>query len=118
MSKRQDAIERFVGQLLLADVPRPDREYVFMPLVDGDKPLRKYRFDLAWPKLMIACEIEGNLFTGGRHGGSPSARRDVDKYNFATLLGWRLIRIPQPPRKVDVLLVQCATGVRDVGEMF
>jgi hypothetical protein len=63
-------------------------------------PTRKWRFDLvveyrdaADPK--IAVEIEGGFFLqgGGRHTRGAGARSDLEKYNEAVLLGWRVLRV-------------------------
>jgi len=67
-------------------------EYVFAPVVDG-RPIRRWRFDFACPSQRLAVEVEGSLFTGGRHGGTPSAIRDLHKYNAAVVLGWRVVRV-------------------------
>lgn len=57
------------------------REYRF-------HPVRKWRFDMAWPTEMVAVEIEGR----GRHQTLMGERRDMEKYRAATLLGWRVLR--------------------------
>jgi len=54
--------------------------------------LRKWRFDLAWPKHKIAAEIEGGIYVYGRHNRPKGFRDDCEKYNEAQRLGWRVFR--------------------------
>ena len=55
-------------------------------------PERKWRFDFAFPKDKIAIEVEGGLFTQGRHTRGRGYIQDMQKYNAATILGWRVLR--------------------------
>lgn len=55
-------------------------------------PLRKWRFDYAIPSIQMAIEVEGGIWTGGRHTSSKGFLGDMEKYNEAALLGWCLIR--------------------------
>jgi hypothetical protein len=52
--------DTFAVILEAAGIPAPIREYRFAPP-------RRWRFDLAWPSLRLALEIEGGTWTGGRH---------------------------------------------------
>ena len=63
-----------------------DREYRF-------DPPRRWRFDLANPEFMVAVEIEGGTWTGGRHVRGDGYARDCRKYNRAAALGWRVFRL-------------------------
>ena len=54
---------------------------------------RKWRFDYAIPSHKIASEVEGGVWTGGRHIRPQGFLGDVDKYNAAALMGWRLFRV-------------------------
>jgi very-short-patch-repair endonuclease len=56
-------------------------------------PTRKWRFDYAIPEHKIALEVEGGVWTGGRHTRSKGFLNDVEKYNTGTLLGWRIFRV-------------------------
>lgn len=61
-------------------------------------PDRKWRFDFAIPAHKIAIEYEGGIFRQyeggqGAHGSAEAFTRDMDKYNEATILGWRVLRI-------------------------
>jgi len=56
-------------------------------------PVRKWRFDYAIIDLKIAVEVEGGVHTGGRHTRGVGFENDMEKYNSATSLGWRLIRV-------------------------
>jgi len=62
-----------------------EREYYF-------HPSRKWRFDFAWPALMIAVEVEGGVWSGGRHTRGKGFVEDCIKYNEAALLGWTVFR--------------------------
>ena len=61
-------------------------------------PVRQWRFDIAWPAYRIALEVEGGIWTGGRHSRGAGMAKDMDKYNTATALGWRVLRVE--PRNV------------------
>lgn len=53
---------------------------------------RKWRFDFAFPERMVAIEIEGATWSSGRHSRGSGYEKDLEKYNAATRLGWRLFR--------------------------
>ncbi len=53
---------------------------------------RQWRFDYALPKYKIAIEVEGGVWTQGRHVRPVGFLGDMNKYNMATLMGWRLFR--------------------------
>ena len=98
MTAKGDLSHDLVCQLVAGDLPEPALEYLFAPEVDG-KPIRRWRFDAAWPDRRIALEIDGSVFTGGRHGGQRSAVRDIEKRAAAAVLGWRVI--PVTPQQVS-----------------
>ncbi|MDX3913736.1 MAG: hypothetical protein QHC79_09370 [Pseudosphingobacterium sp.] len=54
---------------------------------------RRWRFDYAIPSHKIAIEVEGGVWTNGRHTKGKGYIRDMEKYNRANALGWRLIRV-------------------------
>lgn len=53
---------------------------------------RKWAFDFAWPSKRVAVEIEGGIFSGGRHVRGKGYENDCEKYNTAEILGWKLLR--------------------------
>lgn len=55
-------------------------------------PVRKWRFDFAWPEHRVALEVEGGVWTGGRHTRGSGFVKDVEKYNAAGRLGWIVLR--------------------------
>lgn len=67
-------------------LPMPTTEYRF-------HPSRRWMFDYAWPKESVALEQEGGVWTRGRHTRGSGFLRDVEKYNAAAVLGWRLLRV-------------------------
>lgn len=73
-------------QLMGCDIPMPEPEYRF-------HPFRKWRVDFAWPSLRLAIEIEGAIWTGGRHTRGGGVLADMEKYNtLSAVMGWRLMR--------------------------
>lgn len=56
-------------------------------------PPRRWRFDYAAPVQLIALEVEGGIWTGGRHTRGKGYERDCEKYNAAALLGWSVFRV-------------------------
>jgi len=64
---------------------KPDREYKF-------HPSRKWRADFAFIEQKILIEAEGGTFSGGRHTTGSGFEKDAEKYNTATLMGWRVLR--------------------------
>jgi len=91
-SQPSTPLNRLLLQLAAAGMLAPVPEYHFAPH-DDRGPVRKWRFDLAWPSHRLAVELEGGLFTGGRHGGHRSVVRDVEKRAVAAALGWRVLPI-------------------------
>lgn len=54
---------------------------------------RKWRFDFAIPASKVAIECEGGVWTGGRHTRPTGFVKDMEKYNKAACLGWRILRV-------------------------
>ena len=77
--------EQLDQQLLAMSTPRPTREHKF-------HPVRRWRFDFAWPELKIAVEVEGGVWAGGRHTRGSGFSADAEKYNCAARMGWLVLR--------------------------
>lgn len=61
------------------------REHVF-------HPVRKWRFDVAFPDAKLAVEIDGGAWSKGRHVRGKGFIEDQRKTNAAAILGWRVLR--------------------------
>lgn len=68
--------------LCAAGMP-PVREHMF-------HSERGWRFDLSYPPLMLAVEVDGR----GRHQSPKGYAEDAQKLNAATELGWKILRYP------------------------
>lgn len=75
----------FLALLKRERLPAPEAEYRF-------HDTRKWRLDYCWPLAKVALEVEGGVWTGGRHTRGAGFLRDVEKYNELARLGWRLLR--------------------------
>lgn len=56
-------------------------------------PTRKWRYDFAIIEHKIAIEVEGGVWTNGRHTRGKGFINDCEKYNAGTALGWRILRV-------------------------
>ena len=56
-------------------------------------PERKWRFDWALPAVKVAVEYEGIYSAKSRHTTRSGFVGDVEKYNAATVAGWKVIRL-------------------------
>jgi len=56
-------------------------------------PVRKWRFDWAWPDLRAALELNGGTFTGGRHIRGIGYERDCEKIAVAMTMGWAVLSV-------------------------
>ena len=57
-------------------------------------PKRKWRFDFADIESKTAFEVEGGTWMAkSGHNTGLGIRRDIEKYNAAQLLGWRVFRV-------------------------
>jgi hypothetical protein len=63
----------------------PEKEYRFYSK-------RKWRFDFCFPSIKCAIEIEGGVWSNGRHTRGSGFIDDCEKYNMATALGWSVFR--------------------------
>ena len=66
------------------NLPEPVRELKF-------HPVRRWRFDYAWPDYMVALEVDGGG-AWGRHGRPSGMSKDNEKINTAQTMGWIVLR--------------------------
>jgi len=73
-------------------IPPPIREFKF-------HPMRKWRFDFAWPSYWVAVEIDGGIWTNGGHVRGKGFNNDREKSNAAVELGWKVLYYT--PQNID-----------------
>lgn len=114
LKRKESHSEATMKRMLDLDGIEHERELRFAPP-------RRWRFDFAWPGQMVALEIEGLVRPGekSRHTTNDGYRRDMEKYNMATLMGWRVLRVDQRmvTRGDALKLVRIALGL-DNGEGY
>lgn len=83
---------------MAATKPKPDELLMTDLQVAGIEPVREFmfhserawRFDFAYPPLLLAIEVDGR----GRHQTPKGYMEDAQKLNAAIELGWRVLRYP------------------------
>ncbi len=70
-------------------------------------PTRKWSADFAIPSARLLIEIEGGAWIGGRHTSGAGFVGDMEKYNAATCLGYRILRFqPSDCKAKRVTIIQ------------
>jgi len=96
------------NQLRLARLPEPEREWRF-------HPVRRWRFDFSWPDVKLAVEVEGGVWSLGRHLRGGGFTEDCVKYNEAALLGWTVLRFTGGQIKSGMALEQIERALAAIG---
>lgn len=65
-------------------IPIPIAEHRF-------HPDRRWRFDYAWVDQKLAIEVQGGIWTRGRHTRGAALLKEWEKLNTAALMGWRIL---------------------------
>ena len=105
MSKDKNHMFAYLWRVIADDLYSPVEEYNF------DKEIgRKHRFDFAFPEYKVAVEVEGNAW-GVKGGGKHMQDSDLDKYNIAASMGWRVLRFS--PKMMENEPDRCIQIVKD-----
>ena len=84
---RNSALEETMAlQIRAAGLPVPTREH-------SPVPGRRWRIDFCWPDQLVALEVEGGIYTAGRHTRPQGFNDDAEKYNTLALSGWTVLRV-------------------------
>jgi hypothetical protein len=74
----------FLSLLKREGIPLPVSEYRFST--------RRFRFDYAWPDKLVALEVDGGIWSRGRHVRGKGWLLDSQKLNLAASMGYRMLR--------------------------
>lgn len=55
-------------------------------------PSRKFRIDVAVVSVKLAIEVNGGVWSSGRHTRGAGYLRDMEKLNLLTEMGWRTLQ--------------------------
>jgi very-short-patch-repair endonuclease len=77
----------FYALLKKNDIKMPVAEFLF-----AKELKRKFRFDYCFIDNKLAVEIEGGVWINGRHNRPSGFIKDMEKYNLACMLGYRILR--------------------------
>lgn len=86
------------------DLPVPTPEHRF-------HQVRRWRIDYAFIEEKLAIEIEGGIWTRGRHTRGKGYKKDLEKYNMLQEMGWILLRYT--PKGVDFAQIKRVLSSRN-----
>ena len=101
MSALEDLLEQHIR---LTGLPAPAREYRF-------HARRRWRFDFAWPRYKVAVEVDGGIYSRGRHVRGSGFEKDAEKRNAAVMAGWRVLHFT--PR-----MIKAGSAVQDIEKLM
>ena len=78
-------------------------------------PKRKWRADFHLVGKKILVEVEGAIWSGGRHTRGKGYIGDMEKYNAATMMGFQVIRFSTDQVKSGLAIQQIEKMVGDLG---
>jgi hypothetical protein len=96
-------------------LPKPLAEWKFAL----NELKRKWAFDFCWLHPSgggVALEVEGGVWTGGRHTRGTGFLGDIEKYNNAQLLGFMVFRcVPtEAPHKKTLEMIKKALIIKGI----
>lgn len=77
-------------------------------------PKRKWRADFHLVGKKILVEVEGGIWSGGRHTRGKGYIGDMEKYNSATMMGFQVIRFSTEQVKSGLAIQQIEKMVGDL----
>jgi very-short-patch-repair endonuclease len=78
-------------------------------------PERKWKADFHIVGKKILVEVEGGIWSGGRHTRGKGYIGDMEKYNSATMMGYQVIRFSTEQVKSGLAIKQIEKMVGDLG---
>lgn len=101
------------GEVILANALRAlkiefEQEFKF-------HPTRKWRADFHLKGKKILVEVEGGIWSNGRHTRGKGYLEDLEKYNAATMMGYQVIRFSTEQVKSGKAIEQIEKMVGDLG---
>lgn len=81
-----DLEDELAFQIAASGLPAPARQ---VRVIEG----RLFRFDFAWADRMLAAEVDGGVWVGGRHTRPSGFEKDCLKMSLAAIAGWRVLRL-------------------------
>ena len=103
-AKREALENLLLHQIRCLKLPKPQRNYKF-------HPTRKLELDFAWPDLMLAVEVQGGTYSGGKHARGVGYTNDCRKMGEAMALGWVIYWC-------DTVLVRNGEAIQVIEKLF
>ena len=76
-------------------------------------PNRKWKADYYIPELNLLIEQEGGVYTRQAHGSISGILRDIEKYNSATQLGYKILRFT--PKQLYTM--EALDAIREIAKL-
>ena len=107
--RKAESVQRAgkLGMLCLKQgVPAPTPEYLAIP---G----RKFRCDYGWIDQRVSLEVQGGVWSRGKHGRGSGIVRDHEKANLLAVNGWRCLYV-QPRHLLNLDTIRLVRAALEV----
>lgn len=74
------------NRISAAGLPHPEVQFRFCPT-------RKWRADFAYPLARLLIEVQGGIWSGGRHARGSGVAAEAEKFSTAAALGYRVLPV-------------------------
>lgn len=111
--KRPSNVIEIYMAAVMDDFGIPARMYQYL----FARPERQWEADFAWPDARLIVEIDGALYTQGRHVRGDGREKDMERDNWCVMHGWRVLRFStgqvrnDPYRICDMIIKALQTEV-------
>lgn len=99
-----EGVALLLKQIEEAGLPEPVLEYRF-------DEIRRWRFDAAWVSEKVSIEVNGGVYSGGRHVRGKGIEGDMEKKNSAQMQGWMVL-------EYSTGQVKAGYAIRDLRSVF
>ena len=105
---KPDLEGQLLQQIRLHGLPIPTLQFRAIPS-------RRFRWDMAWTDHRLLLEVQGGVWTAGKHGRGSGILKDHEKLNLASAHGFRTIQVSATTIRNGLAVLWIIAALEGVG---